>query len=64
MQLMLSRFRNNNIDADSSQVLSVWICSYYGKDIQKWYQRELCCSAVNIRHTEGEWRNKKPYKSG
>jgi hypothetical protein len=24
-----------NIDADSSQVLSVWICSCYGKDIQK-----------------------------
>jgi len=61
---MLSRFWSYNIDADSSQVLSVWICSYYGKDIQKWHHRELRCSAVNIRHTEREWRNKTLYKTG
>jgi len=61
---MFSRFWSYSIDADSSQVLSVWICSYYGKDIQKWHQRELCCSAVNVRHTEREWRDKTLYKSG
>jgi len=48
---MYFRFWSFNIDADGSEALSVWICSYYGKDIQKWHQRELRCSAVNIRHT-------------
>jgi len=61
---MLSRFWTYKIDADISQVLSVWICSYYGKDLQEWHQRELRCSAVNIRHTEWEWRDKTLYKSG
>jgi len=58
---MLSRFCSYNNDADSSQVLSVWICSCYGKDIQKWQHIELRCSAVNIRHTVKEWRNKTIY---
>jgi len=48
---MYFRFWSYNIDTGSSQVLSVWICSYYGKDIQKWHRRDLCCSAVNTRHT-------------
>jgi len=48
---MLSRFWTYKIDADCSQVLSVWICSYYGNDLQKWHQTELPCSAVNIHHT-------------
>ena len=61
---MYFRFRSCDINADSSQALSVWICSYYGKDIQKWHQRKLRCWAVNIRHPEREWREKKLYKSG
>jgi len=48
---MYYRFWSCDIDADSSQVLSVWIYSYYGKHIQKCHQRELRCSAVIIRHT-------------
>jgi len=64
IKLIYFRFWSCNIDADSSEAFSVWICSYYGKDIQKWHQRELRCSAVNIRHTEREWRDKKLYKWG
>jgi len=58
------RFWSYHIDADSSQVLGVRICSYCGKDIQKRHRRVLRCSTVNIRHTEREWRDKTLYKSG